>query len=33
MIIHNVNDRRHGYIGSFEAEPLTIMHWGQNIFG
>lgn len=22
MIIHNVNDRRYGWIGSWEAEPL-----------
>lgn len=24
MQIHNVHDRRHGFIGSFEVEPLDI---------
>ncbi len=32
-IIHNVDDRRHGHIGSFEVEPLVYDQLGPDHIG
>lgn len=33
MIVHNVDDRRRGYVGSWEAEPLDFENLPPDILG